>query len=927
MIRVSDDYIINMRLRRDFQIRADITLSDGTEFTLDSSQITLGNNNLYDGSDIQSFPLGTAIRKDVQLQILNNEEQYKGYDFLGAKIRLYIDFQLGNSTERINKGTYTVVTPETYGETIIITAYDDMYKSDREYTTALTYPQTLGAVLRDVCSSCGIMLGSTSFPHDDFIVQSEPSGTCRDIIGYAAMIAGGNARINTRDQLEIMTYDLDFENAGSKYPFRRIPTFLSLDDEDDSVIATDSHEPIAFFVDNDNVLDEFTVAKIEYNDVVITGIKATVSGDASGDRADVIVGDDTYALVIENPLMTGQEETVLSWLHESIANVPFRPFSGDSISNPLVEFMDLVKVMDRKGNTYNSFITDINFNISGLTTISNRSPSMQKGSLSYSSAASKVEQRTRKLVEKEKTDRELAISNLADKLANSSGLYITTETQPDGSSIYYMHNKPTLAESDIVWKLTAEAIGISTDGGKTYPYGFTVTGELITRLLYAEGINADYIDTGAITVKDSSGNIIFSVDISTKQVIMSGACIMAGTITADKLSVKELSAITADLGTVKAGTIQSKNYESGKAGMRLALSSGEWDSPNFKISGAGAITATSGVIGGWNITADRLRYESDTKIVSLCATGAGTGSDVLYVGERASSSSSWSYPFRLLSDGSLIATKATITGEITATSGSFKGAITAESGKIGGWEIISDRLRYNSDTRIVSFRANGGDVLYVGTRASSSASWSYPFRLYEDGTLVATAADIKGKVTATSGSFTGTVTATEGKLGGWTLTGTQLYNGTITSNTSGNFGMSTADFTRTVAGASRTGLRLAIGSDFGVTKTGTVYCGAMDAQGYIIGGSWGTGVHTTMLNDLGICIVSPMTYSGGRKGWIVGTNNNGDLVATPGMYAGSTNTWTTYDSLAVTLGKWGTSGGTNRGGGGNPRSPQPVVFD
>ena len=31
-----------------------------------------------------------------------------------------------------------------------------------------------------------------------------------------------------------------------------------------------------------------------------------------------------------------------------------------------------------------------------------------------------------------------------------------------------------MEESDIIWKFTAEAIGISTDGGKTWPYGFSV---------------------------------------------------------------------------------------------------------------------------------------------------------------------------------------------------------------------------------------------------------------------------------------------------------------------------------------------------------------------------------------------------------------------------------------------------------------------
>ena len=42
---------------------------------------------------------------------------------------------------------------------------------------------------------------------------------------------------------------------------------------------------------------------------------------------------------------------------------------------------------------------------------------------------------------------------------------------------------------------------MSNDGGKTYPYGFILTGDLITKILYAEGINADYINAGKLLGK------------------------------------------------------------------------------------------------------------------------------------------------------------------------------------------------------------------------------------------------------------------------------------------------------------------------------------------------------------------------------------------------------------------------------------------
>ena len=64
-----------------------------------------------------------------------------------------------------------------------------------------------------------------------------------------------------------------------------------------------------------------------------------------------------------------------------------------------------------------------------------------------------------------------------------------------------------------------------------------MTGDLIAKILYAHGINADYIDTGALTVRDSDGNIIFQVDMDTKKVIISGDnVVIGGSSLPDKLT-------------------------------------------------------------------------------------------------------------------------------------------------------------------------------------------------------------------------------------------------------------------------------------------------------------------------------------------------------------------------------------------------------
>lgn len=52
-------------------------------------------------------------------------------------------------------------------------------------------------------------------------------------------------------------------------------------------------------------------------------------------------------------------------------------------------------------------------------------------------------------------------------------------------------------------KLTADAIGFSTDGGETYPFGLAVNGDTITRILSAVGVNAEWVKVGASSLPDS----------------------------------------------------------------------------------------------------------------------------------------------------------------------------------------------------------------------------------------------------------------------------------------------------------------------------------------------------------------------------------------------------------------------------------------
>ena len=376
---------------------------------------------------------------------------------------------------------------------------DDMYKTNAKYYSALTLPQPIMALVRDACESLNIPMGFSSMAHGNVIVTALPDNmTFRQLIGWAAMLETANARIDNRGYLQFIKWNFGAVENGSLVP-------LKLEDYVNS-------------------------PTLSSDDIVITGIRV------KNKESESLFGTAGYVLELENNLLSDSDlGTVAAWIGGNLVGAKFRNLQGDLLYNPLLEFGDMARSFDRNGNGYLTPITDVSSPLNGITTVKTQADDPIRNSSTYMSEATKALVEARQLVKDERTEREKAVERLANTLKESGGLYMTEDPQDDGSVIYYMHNKPTLEESDIVWKLTAEAIGISTDGGKTYPYGFTVTGEMITRLLYAEGINASYINAGALIVRDTNGKIIFSADIDNNQIVIDGASVRIGASPLDGL--------------------------------------------------------------------------------------------------------------------------------------------------------------------------------------------------------------------------------------------------------------------------------------------------------------------------------------------------------------------------------------------------------
>lgn len=591
MINVSDAFKQKLQDGERVWQEVEITFPDGTVKTV-KNEIMGENCTFSDCAESSSFPIGCVVCKSMTLELDNTSDQWKNYNFYMAKVHAYLKMQTSvassattdelldenyepildqsggailatkaateDRVETIDKGIYTITTPEQYGEILSFTALDDMYKTNATYISHLVLPQSIETLVRDACETLGIP-SEVSMAHGNLIVSEIPENmTFRQLFGWAAMLETANARLDSRGYLRFIRWD--FSNTQEDYN--------AVVDADGNVTfkggaSIDSESFISptgnWTIDSDGFLtliesaadtseklkDFFESPTVSSDDIVITGIKL------KNKENEAMYGSAGYVLELENDLVNDVDlDTVAAQIGDSIIGAKFRNMSGELAYNPLIEFGDMAYTYDRKWNRYITPLTDVSCFVNGKTTVKTQADDPIRGMSKFQSESTKAIVEARRLVKKEKTAREKAVKKLEETLKNSSGLYETSVAQEDGSTITYLHDKPTLAESKNVIKFTAEAIGVSNDGGKTYPYGFFLTGDLIAKILYAHGINADYIDTGALIVRDSDGNIIFQVDMDTKKVIISGDSVIIGGKTATKALSDNLQ--------------ESKDYSDGK---------------------------------------------------------------------------------------------------------------------------------------------------------------------------------------------------------------------------------------------------------------------------------------------------------------------------------------------------------------------------
>lgn len=253
------------------------------------------------------------------------------------------------------------------------------------------------------------------------------------------------------------------------------------------------------------------------------------------------------------------------------------------------------------------------------------------------------------------------------------------------------------AESGKIGSLSIEAV---EDTSSTVD---AITDKANGKVIINKGaITADSLSAGLITTEHIESDFGKKLDISSNEGI--------------GLYVSENGVSTSSVTLDKNGiTMKSKGRIEIASGTSLNISSGgsfTIDSPKFKINSSGdvtiegAVTATSGKIGGWNI---------DGQILE-----SGTGNSYVRLnGDPAATYTMWA-------------------GSETVTNAKFivqrDGSIKATSGTIGGWSIGSNSLYAGSGTSYVALSTSGTYRIWAGNETASNA----PFRVTTDGKVYMT---------------------------------------------------------------------------------------------------------------------------------------------------------------------------------------------
>lgn len=423
-----------------------VNATDGTT-TWNNSNI-VQNSLTIDRYSVSSNDIEIGNVSSAELMLTLNNQNLDDVTIEGANLNVSISV----NSSQVPLGVFTVDEVTRLGTLINIVALDYMVKFDKKIDVSnFSSSMTPNQILNVCCYDCNVTLGSvsdmlnTSITLDPTSIEGEDT-TYRDLIMWVAQITGTNAYIDYQGYLTLSCYAIG------------TPT--------DNIDVTN-------YIDCD----------MQGYEVEVTGVEV-ISGDDK-----YITGTDGYVISIENnELITSTNvNTILGNLNSRLVGFAYQPWSASTLPMPWIWPMDRVNLTKKNESTVNTIVTNCNYRLNANNQFAGRGESPRSKGYARVAPMTQAQRTVIKALEQRTSDKidEAIQDSVAfnELVSNALGLFATAVEQTDGSFIYYLHNKPTLAESNEQWRMASGVFSVSTDGGTTWNAGFTAGGEAVLQAL------------------------------------------------------------------------------------------------------------------------------------------------------------------------------------------------------------------------------------------------------------------------------------------------------------------------------------------------------------------------------------------------------------------------------------------------------------
>lgn len=527
-----------------------VTCLDGTQIEYDEASI-IENGIIVSGSISSSdaFALGTCTASICDLKIA--DKLAHANDFYHALIEV--------KNDNVTKGKYICNSSDTKGGILSLSCYDYMIYASRQITTQIS-GKTFGAVAASACDGCGLELKDQTWTGADkeCTVPDTSNMTYRELLAYIAQATGNYCKVNEVGAVVFAWFDFALSDVVDGGVFddgaQSYQTGADIDGGDFTYANAGTADGGGFIeqVSSHTVLDAFSL-EIGTDEISISGVKVK-NGDSES-----LAGQEGYVLSVEdNPFITGKEDEYAQYIAGRCVDMRFRTFTAKIPENEGISVGDALYITDAFNTAYKSYITSVTHTVYGQMSIACDAASPVRQEMQRSTVATKILQKAEQSMTRKITTYDQTAQNMTSLISQGFGLYTTTVTDEVGGVKQYLHDKPTLETSSVIWTRTAQGLMVSKDGMTSW--AIDSNGNALFNVLTAHGINADWVRVGGqgngdgqIVVKNAAGDTIILLN-------------NAGITMADGTSLINASGVCGDLTFSSGGT----PFDLGFAGNTIA---------------------------------------------------------------------------------------------------------------------------------------------------------------------------------------------------------------------------------------------------------------------------------------------------------------------------------------------------------------------